>query len=543
MSKTKKENKKLWNAVNIILALGVLAFFASVVYLNFKRVPAFFNGDIYSDIDFAVKAWTEKTLFPSGWVYGNQIYVISTPVVAALMMGIFKNGFLAMAAASSLMTVLIFISVNYMLRPFVNLTARLGGFLMFVSFSALLDHVVSSYSGWQLFFTMGSYYACYIITAAVCFGCYARVWAKKTGVCTLIMMIVACALSFATGMQSLRQTEAMILPLIVTEIFIIISEKRNKKKFNKKLFLSVVLLTLSNAAGIIYAKTLKLNHVEIFNDSSVSKKPEWTNLKKMIAYAIRTFQGSINLKTCKPLVCISYAVVFAIVAVALVIMTVRFIKRKKADALTIIAVPIAFGFCGMAVLFFFSSMEIRNVYFFMTHLLIAVLTAYLINEKKIKPIAVACVLTCFILAVVIRIVPAIKDANDKEISKMYTEAADYITENNYDVFYANWLTTGRVACAADSKLEAGMWNTDTKDSVFIPVDYICNPEIFNKTDNAVYIIHSSAYNLAKKKAAEKGAEIEVLYTTDATIKMGKFTEHLIIFTASKPIWQREPNIR
>ena len=43
---------------------------------------------MYSDAQIAKLMWEQKTIFPKNWIFGNQYYVIATPVLAAVMYGI-----------------------------------------------------------------------------------------------------------------------------------------------------------------------------------------------------------------------------------------------------------------------------------------------------------------------------------------------------------------------------------------------------------------------------------------------------------------------
>ena len=96
--------------------MGVLAtYFGYICYLNLSCTPSFYCTDMYSDILYSVRAWETKSLFPDGWVFGNQLYVISTPVLASLVYGIMGDPAVAMAIATILMTLGIFFSYLWMM--------------------------------------------------------------------------------------------------------------------------------------------------------------------------------------------------------------------------------------------------------------------------------------------------------------------------------------------------------------------------------------------------------------------------------------------
>ena len=88
------KREKIFSVVLTVLLLG---FVGMVFYINFSINPEYYDGDIYNDINYAKEAWKAKSLFPKDWIFGNQTYVVATPVLAALFYGITGNGFTAMA--------------------------------------------------------------------------------------------------------------------------------------------------------------------------------------------------------------------------------------------------------------------------------------------------------------------------------------------------------------------------------------------------------------------------------------------------------------
>ena len=534
MNKLKTQKTAFERFSEILLIILTAAFLGAVVYMNFHVTPCFEDGDTYTDISFAVRAWREKTLFPDGWIFGNQYYILATPVFAALFYGIIKNALLAMAAASTLMTVLILAAYNYMLKPFASLSARLGGFLTFASFSALLGHLTGGSTGWQLFFTMDSYYACYFIVAMICFGCYARTRTNIKGASVWIMIAVSCLTSFAMGMQSLRQTEIMVLPLIITEALLIVYSKIRKEKFNSASLISAAAISVSNIAGHFFVRLLNIPHNEIFG---TQKKPAEAGIKGFIDKTLDIIKLSINIKTYKPLVYLTYFTVIAITVIALFLMFCRFIKKKKLGAIAVISFTAFVGVGGIAFLYVFSSMEIRGIYFFMTHLLVALSATYLLSSKSkfTKPVLLAAVLFLFAATAIVRFIPDSRTVTDKKAAAVYNEAAEYAVENDYSVVYANWLLIGRIATAADGQLDIGMWDEDTEELMFIPVDYLGDPRVFDRNDEAIYVVYGSEYGTALKKAAEKGIEITEVFRTESTVAYRGEMVPLVCFKSAEQL--------
>ena len=104
-----------WRAILLVLlGLYLLAF----CIINFIGFGDFVSADMYSDSLLARYMWEQKSLFPEGWVFGNQYYVIATPVVAALFYGLTGSMNLAMILATTAMGLGLLISFWWMVRPF-----------------------------------------------------------------------------------------------------------------------------------------------------------------------------------------------------------------------------------------------------------------------------------------------------------------------------------------------------------------------------------------------------------------------------------------
>lgn len=142
------KREKIFSVVLTVLLLG---FVGMVFYINFSINPEYYDGDIYNDINYAKEAWKAKSLFPKDWIFGNQTYVVATPVLAALFYGITGNGFTAMAIASSIMTVLTLLAYDWMTRTLFSYNERTAGFLFMIGFLLLKAHVATSQQGIQAF--------------------------------------------------------------------------------------------------------------------------------------------------------------------------------------------------------------------------------------------------------------------------------------------------------------------------------------------------------------------------------------------------------
>ena len=65
--KTKKDK-----IFSVVLTVLIAAFLGLVFYVNLSCNPEYYDGDMYGDIAYAKEAWEAKSLFPQGWLFGNQ---------------------------------------------------------------------------------------------------------------------------------------------------------------------------------------------------------------------------------------------------------------------------------------------------------------------------------------------------------------------------------------------------------------------------------------------------------------------------------------
>lgn len=204
-----------WLAPLVILC--VAAYLTTYAVINVFGFPLFADADMYTDTLVARLMWEQKTLFPNGWIFGNQFYIASTPVLAALFYGLVSNTNTAMILATSCMGLFLILSFSYCVRSFVKgILPCLIGLLALMAAIFAPDFPRTPCA--QLFFLQASYYSCYLITFFVVVGDYAR--AFQSPQLRLAPWLLSCTLSFAMGMQSLRQTVAMALPIVAYEGFL-----------------------------------------------------------------------------------------------------------------------------------------------------------------------------------------------------------------------------------------------------------------------------------------------------------------------------------
>lgn len=528
------EKKSLFSILYTIL---IFIFLLIVFFLNFSKNPYFYNGDMYADLDLAKEIWGSKSLFPPGWVFGNQVYIVATPVIAALFYGIFKDVLLAMAIASSLMTVLIIIVYNWMIKPYSSYLARQGGLIAMVTFVALFGHVLVVRSSWQLLFTMCSYYSCYLVTAMLCFGLYVRAVDNQKGKSRFFILPIACLLSFATGIQSLRQTLIMTIPLIVAEAIYVVFNIIKKKKINRQTLITTCLISVSNFAGVIFEKYIDYQKESIYGEFNLINTFDIRQIiSETLTLLITCLNLGNNLVDYGKIIIPAIAVIGIVCALSIYIYLKGRKENSNAKALFIIIGISLIGLGGIVFLLLFSEMIIRDVYFFMIDLVVALLITNIIdsNKKKIRTSSIIIISILFAIVIPLRIVPTVKEINSKERVAVYCEAADLIEKNNCDSVIADWYIVGRIGAASDGKLRAGIHGYS--DGEWEVATHICNLNVIKNPQKAMGVIWETELPVLLESAKEKKVDIEIIARTKAIATDYHAKEHLIVFKMSGPYW-------
>ena len=117
-----------------LIALIILAYLALYSFIDFGYFARVSTSDMYEDTLAARLMWEQKSLFPKSYLFGNQFYVVATPVLSALFYGLTGSMNRAMAWATACMSLLLLWSMEWMLRPCVKrLSLRLMALLIFMA--------------------------------------------------------------------------------------------------------------------------------------------------------------------------------------------------------------------------------------------------------------------------------------------------------------------------------------------------------------------------------------------------------------------------
>lgn len=528
------KREKIFSVVLTVLLLG---FVGMVFYINFSINPEYYDGDIYNDINYAKEAWKAKSLFPKDWIFGNQTYVVATPVLAALFYGITGNGFTAMAIASCIMTVLTLLTYDWMTRTLFSYNERTAGFLFMIGFLLLKAHVATSQQGIQAFFTMASYYACYLINAFIVYGCYVRIRQGKFTGKHIIPAIIGVALSFGTGMQSLRQTAVMALPLVACEVLLIIIYSAKDKRFAisySTLFSAIVFI--ANIAGLVAMRFIEINQNSIYGTTAfVSSFKDFfrklfLNMESVaLTFGLDALELRVRLVASIPFL--------LIILIGFILCVKDYIKNKcNEQGRFVLVMLLTLGCVSVFAAGVLTDVVNRALYYFMIYPLLAVCVSYIIVKFEKKRDVLFSVVAVFTAGMIIfRTVGAVEEIKTgKDENSTAHQIANYMLDNGYDTIYSVFGLSGvmdgaeNVVVASGDKIHIVQFKNVDSSKPMKPVEYLCVKDGYKQWDNSKSLYLLRDHELPKvKKIAEK-------YDVTMTEK-ARFGDGLYLYSMSENI--------
>lgn len=522
---------------SVVLTVLLLCFVGMVFYINFSINPEYYDGDIYNDINYAKEAWKAKSLFPKDWIFGNQTYVVATPVLAALFYGITGNGFTAMAIASSIMTVLTLLTYDWMTRTLFSYNERTAGFLFMIGFLLLKAHVATSQQGIQAFFTMASYYACYFINAFIVYGCYVRIRQGKFTGKHIIPAIIGVALSFGTGMQSLRQTAVMALPLVACEVLLIIIYSAKDKRFAisySTLFSAIVFI--ANIAGLVAMRFIEINQNSIYGTTAFVSS--FKDFFRKLFLNMESVALTFGLDALKLRVRLVASIPFLLIILIGFILCVKdYIKNKcNEQGRFVLVMLLTLGCVSVFAAGVLTDVVNRALYYFMIYPLLAVCVSYIIVKFEKKRDILFSVVAVFAAGMIIfRTAGAVEEIKaGKDKNSTAHQIANYMLDNGYDTIYSVFGLSGvmdgaeNVVVASGDKIHLVQFKNVDSSKPMKPVEYLCVKDGYKQWDNSKSLYLLRDHELPKvKKIAEK-------YDVTMTEK-ARFGDGLYLYSMSENI--------
>ena len=500
--KLPSERAKTEKGLSVLAILVMACYFAVFAVINFKCFARFCEQDMYADTLVAKMMWEQKSLLPLGYVFGNQLYVVATPVLAALFYGLTGSPNTAMALATTVMSALIMLSFFWLLRPVVKRGISLACAALMLVACAFGYKLVNQEMG-QLLFILCSYYACYLITLFVVLGDYTRS-AADPGLrpLTLTLSLLLC---FATGMQSLRQTCIMVLPILAFEGLRLLLgfRKQGKAIFccRKLPLLRALAYASANLAGLLFAKLFPLHQYTIFDAAPDSFSQRLSD----VYVAFRDVAGFGWAGPEHPFFILLLAFQLALLFGALALQ-LRQIRRPSAlsDLWWLLLISIA-AVTAAALL---TSLRIRAVYLFMYYPLLALSVALVLEQVGPRLRCTVSLALCLLSLANLycSYIPSVRSALAPREEPLEQISA-WAVENGYELVYGNHTSVAPgIAAYSDGALVAGCWDEEI---MFKAKPYLNIQNIYSLEDveRAIFVFTPWELDYAQEAAMNAGAEL------------------------------------
>ena len=461
MSEKQRKREYLWTALIWLMILAYLAVFTLIDFRGFANLA---TSDMYEDTLVARLMWEQKTLFPKNYLFGNQLYVAATPVLAALFYGLTGSMNRGMAWATLCMSGFLLAAMVWMLRACVKRPSlRAASVLVFLA-SIFGPFSVFREEGQQLFFAMCSFYACYLICFFVVLGDYAR--AGQSQALRPGALILAGLLCFALGIQSLRQTCVLILPLLAFEALGALPRLMKKQPLcpvgERMRLWRVPAYTAANALGLIVARLLPVRRHEIFEGASVFSGASVVEKLRDVQTALITVTGYEVTKQPEHrlfFIALFLALTLLVLAAAVLLLRRREYRHHTAAGFWLVAL---LGCLAVIAASFVTTVRLRPIYLFLWYTLPA-LSLALLGERLRPRLRAALVTVLCVLAAANLYFSYHDDLRIalKEEPSPARQISDWAVENGYELVYGNQSTCAPyVAVCSDGALIAGCWRDD-----------------------------------------------------------------------------------
>ena len=146
-------SKSILDKVKLVCGFVFAAYIISIFLINFLG-RIWVDYDIYSDAILSKYMVENRSLFPKDWTFGNQLYIVATPVLAAICYLLTRDSYSALAIASCIMTIAIVACFIWSIGPFVKKKNILVGLLVLIGGLNVEFSAHASQTGLQLFYTM-----------------------------------------------------------------------------------------------------------------------------------------------------------------------------------------------------------------------------------------------------------------------------------------------------------------------------------------------------------------------------------------------------
>ena len=488
--------KEHLNRTYLPFVIGTLIWGITVLWINFHGAQ-WFNFDMFADAGVAKRMAEQHSFFPKDWLFGNQYYIIATPAIAALFYSVLHNSVLSMACASSLMFLLILLCYLWSFRPILSKSALWIGLFCMAGATILGDSISSSTYGFQILYTMASYYACYLLVILLHLGIWSRM-GKKLPV-SPVLIVAALAASFALGIQSQREMLALCIPFLLITLLLWLRDRTSPGE--KKALVFALASFGADLAGLICNGYIRQHQGSRYL-SNVSGIDDAVSdaLGTRAAESGKAFLDLVGLRYLrygwkwKPLAVLGvFLLVLGLTALALCL--------KKKDRMG----SRALLFCWLSLFGVFAAgilvVQVRAIYYFVWYLLVPLSVSSLAEHLtgKKKTLLCAAVLLCGALNYFFNVYP---DAAKYQTQKQfYSEIVSWLEEREIGTVYGDYQTPTIAACSGDkiefcSVFPNAAANSDEQSRLLIPYGSPVATERYRdiKPGQSVLILSDSPYD-------------------------------------------------
>lgn len=435
-----------------IFMAGTALFVLLYIWANFFN-RHLFNVDMYTDAQMAELMWQQGTLFPDGWIFGNQYYVVATPVLAALIYGVCGDSVLSIGVASTLMTFAQLLLFVWMIKPFVKRLSLYAGLFAFGGGAILGTSVCLCTTGMQLLYSMASYYSCYMIGILLVLGVYLRLSGDRAvGPLPVAFSLLMC---LGLGVQSLRETLVLTIPLVIADALCKLLTRRSL--FCKSSYYAAAAAGANCVGLYLMRRVPAITNRSISSFDIPSSFPEILENMKSAFLDLLDFTGlqffSYGIKWL-PLAVVSVFIVLASLYAVLRALAVT--VRRGHGGETVSPVDFLLLFCAVSLfgVFFvgaFLGFKIRSIYYFVWLLLASAAFVSLLENARsvaVRQSAALLLLGCGLINLFYNAYPDL--AQHREQQSLIQGAAQKLIAEGVDLTYVDCMTYFSSAIAASS---------------------------------------------------------------------------------------------
>lgn len=495
--------------------LGILLYLSTIIWINLNG-QQWLCYDMYYDAMFAKYMSESGSFFPENWVFGNQYYIVATPVIAALINFFLNNACLSLGVASCIMTLLVIGCYIWCIKPFASNKSLIVGLFCLIGGVSLGNNATTDINGLQVFFTMASYYSCYLIGILLTLGIWLRLYTKRK--INFIYIIVAALLNLSLGMQSLREMLVLNIPLCLLTVYVFLIER---KKVTKLSLLSkensfAVIMLISNLLGFslirLFINIFEIKSYSILADSS-------SNLFENIQHSFSEFLNYTALTI--PYISTTYISVteilrftFAIFILLIVLYSVFSTLRSKCES----PISLLIIFCLLSLFATFLAgtfvIKLRTIYFFVWYLLATFSFVY-VSEKSLKKITNHYKFHIVIIFVLLFMgfvnyyrIFKFDFTNYNMKQEFYKGITTRLQNDNIKYIYADWRVpeTGAIPALSDGEIICGTtYFSDSSDNLIEHFNYLYSKDWYNPENfkNSYIVFSNESLDYLNSETSDK----------------------------------------